>query len=481
MSWRFHFLEVPSFVWVDRDVPLVGASVTEALSAPASISGTVPLSYDQRSKIKEWGTILVAEQEGRPPVVGIVDAISTDGDDLKVEAGGFSMYPQGQPWTTLPFSSTSVDPLDVFRKVWAHLQSQPAGDLGVVVDADKSSVRLGVPESSARTKAKSGVAAATTAVNTATAANTAAAKSLATAKTSLLAAGGRPSNGLVLYQDSAPSGDKRSKLNLWIDKNDANKGYVWNGKKWVLQTTSTQATINTRLTAWVNAGATVTATKKTVTTTKAALTAAKSKLSDVDGGEAEPFELNWWDTHDLGSVCDDLAKNTPFEYREVAAWVGDDLSLRVELGVPVLGVRRADLRFEIGINVTVAPPVIERDYASEVTVLGAGEGRAMRRGIATGNPGRLRRAVVISRKDLRKNELAASVARNELPSRAAAWTFDTLTVIDHQLASYGSFRPGDQVLVVGDAGWVQLNHWVRITELTTNCTSGAIDLRVEVT
>jgi hypothetical protein len=482
VTWHFHLQEVPSGDWIDRDFPLADAFVVEPVSAPAAISGTIPLGYPQRARIKEWGCLLVAEEDGRDPVVAIVDSIATEGDNLHIDAGGYSMYPTGMPWVDAEYSGTSVDPMDVVRMIWAKLQARPSGNLGVVLDADKSPVRLGIPERADRTKAKAILADAKAREATAKTASENAAKDLNTAKISLLAAASRPSAGIVLYQDSAPSGDSRTAANLWIDKNDANKGYIWDGKKWALQTTSSQAIINTRLATWTAAKASVEATGKTYTTRKTERATANSKLSAIEGGDAEPYQINWWDTHDLGAVIDDLAKSTPFDYREVSRWVDDNtLGLRLELGVPSLGVRRTDLRFEIGVNATAAPPVQERDYSSEVIVLGAGEGRAMVRATTTGNAGRLRRATVISRKDIGKTDTAASVARVELAARKAEWVFDSLDVIDHPMARYGSYRAGDEIYTTGDAGWIQLDHWVRVLEISTDCTSGAISLKVEVT
>lgn len=476
-------MSLPSRAWIDHELPLGGAQVTESVSAPASITGSIPLGYADRDQIREWGAMIVAEQDGRDPVAAIVDAITTDGDNLRIEAGGFSMYPTGMPWTDAEFSSTSVDPLDVVRLIWMNLQAKPAGALGVVVDGAKSTVRLGVPEDPKLTAAKAAVAMATTAERAAKATYEAAVRTQAVAKKSLLATTGRPTSGLILNQDSAPSGDKRSVKNLWLDKNDGNKAYIWNAKtkKWAMITTPPQAIINSRFAELQSAGTVVANTKKGYDLRKKETSAAKSKQSDIQGGEANPFMLTWWDTHDLGGVIDDLARNTPFEYREKSEWSGEALTHRLEIGVPVLGSRRSDLRFEIGVNVTAPPPLNERDYASEVLVLGAGEGRAMVRATTTGNPGRVRRAVVVERKDLTKTAAASIASKAAIAARKAEWDFDSLQVLDHELAPYGSFRAGDQIPVVGDAGWKQLDTWVRVLDITTDCVTGAMDLKVEAT
>ncbi|MBO9704457.1 MAG: hypothetical protein J7474_02925, partial [Arthrobacter sp.] len=341
---------------------------------------------------------------------------------------------------------------------------------------------LGTPESAARTSAKAGVAAATAALTAAKANAVAAAKAQETARVAVMTACGKTKAGLLIRQDSAPGGDRRSTKNVWIDKNDANKGYVWSGKKWIAQNTSTAAVVASRVSAWLAAQTAVVNTKKESTARSKALSAAKKKLSEVKGGEADPWTMTWWETLDLGQVLSELARDTPFEWRERASWSGDTLRLRLELGAPSIGARRTGEgapRFEVGVNVVAPPPLEEGAFASEVTVLGAGEGRAMVRQTVTGNPGRLRRAVVVQRKDIRKAAAAGTAARAELAARTARRVPDTLEIIDHPNAPYGSFQPGDRVYLTGDAGWVVLDMWVRITEMTINCTSGAISLKVE--
>lgn len=482
--WRFHLQSLPDRVWIDRDLPLQGARVVEAVSGPGSISGYLQDTYPNRDDVQEWGTLLVAEQEGRDPVACIIDSVTTERGQLKVEAGGFSMYPQGMPWTDPDYNGIKVDPLDIVWLIWSKLQAKPGGNLGVTVDQTSSTVRLGTPESAALTAAKTALANATNEEKAGRIAYTQASTAKNAAKNALLAAANRPTSGVVIVQDSAPSGAKRSTKNLWFDTNNGNLAHVWNGKGWTLslgEGAASQAELTT-LRATYNDKSVITNNAATAwKTDKTRLAAAKKRVTDVKGGAAVPFTLSWWDTHDLGNVIDELAKDTPFDYRERSTWVGDNIAHRLELGAPALGGRRPDLRFEVGVNVMAPPPLKERDYASEAVVLGAGEGRAMVRATATGNPGRVRRAVVIQRKDIRASAVAAGVARAEVAKRSAAWTFDSLDVTDHPFAPYGSFRPGDIVHVSGNAGWIQLDHWVRIQSIETDCVTGAINLRVGTT
>lgn len=354
--WRFHLQSLPSRVWIDHDLQLLGASVTEAVNAPASISGSLPLGDASGAQVREWGSLIVAEQEGRDPIVGIVDSVKADGDSLKIEAGGFSMYPTGIPWLGPDFAGIQVDPLDMVRKIWAEVQAYPDGDLGVVVDPLASPVRIGTPE-----------------------------------------------------------------------------------------------------------------TENNFTTS------AGEDVSFASG----PFRLAWWSTEDLGKVFNDLAADTPFEYAERSAWAGEDITHRLQLGYPSIGARKPDLRFEIGVNITAAPAVDQSGYASEILLLGAGDGSArVKSDRLTTTTDRLRRVHVTTDKSVKSTAAANAAAQPILATMAPAQSIESIDVTDHESAPYGSFRPGDVIFVQGDAGWADLALWVRIHELTVDCDTGSMSLRV---
>lgn len=346
-GWRFHVKAIPSGVWLDRDLTLQDADVTEAINGAASIRGRLPVGNATGKQLREWGALLVAEQDGKDPVAAIVDRLNAEQGWLIVEAGGFSMYPNGLPWTGPDFIGVQVDPLDMVRKVWAEVQRHPDGDLGVVVDSTTSPVRVG------------------------------------------------------------------------------------------------------------------TAATKT----------------NADG----PFRLAWWETDDLGKVLADLATDTPFQYRERSAWSGDEITHRLQLGYPSISGRKEHLRFEVGVNVTAAPPLADGEYASEVLVLGAGEGRkkVTSGAVKTTATGRLRRVRTITDSALTNKAAAQAAARPLLNRLGATDAVEQLTVRDHPAAPAGSFGPGDEIYVQGNAGWAQLDQWVRITELTTACTTGVMTLKVE--
>lgn len=363
MSWRFFLQALPSLEWLDKDLPLVDAVVVEGENVPAAISGSLPLGYRNLRKedgslaIREWGCQIVAWQEGFDPIVAIVDGIDTSGDDLQIAAGGFTMYPTGMPWLGADYAGIDVDPLDMVRKIWSHLQAFADGYHGVTVDTLTTPVRIGEPEEDVNFTTGSG-----------------------------------------------------------------------------------------------------------------------EEVSFTAG----PFRLARWVTEDLGKVITDLADETPFKYRERSYWSGEEtLSHRLELGYPTLGSRKYDLHFEIGMNVVVPPPIEEGDYASEVLMLGAGEGRKMVSALLSEPTGRLRRVAVRTDKSLRSVTRAKNAARPVLRQLTGEYSIDTLEVIDHDLAPYSTYDVSDEIRVFGDAGWIQMDRWVRIVEISTNCTTGRRTLKVE--
>lgn len=183
-----------------------------------------------------------------------------------------------------------------------------------------------------------------------------------------------------------------------------------------------------------------------------------------------PYVLAWYKTTDLYTEVQNLARDTPFEYREVHSWGSDDKIIhRIEIAAPTLGRRRDDLRFMVGENVFEPPDVLfPGDYASEVLVLGAGEGAKTKHAtVARSSETRIRRAIAIDVKDANTDAKARSAADLELKARFGRPEIDSLVVVDHPHAKLGSFSIGDEIFIQYPDGWQgDLGLWVRITSLT---------------
>jgi hypothetical protein len=134
------------------DLPIEGVEITKTLSGPDRITGSLPLSTkglfdkDGKALLREWSTAIYAMPDDggdRIYAAGILVAPGqTGGTDFEIDCMGFSGYPQGQPFTDSWFG-VQVDPLDVVRRIWAHLQGEPRGNIGIEVDATTSPIRIG--------------------------------------------------------------------------------------------------------------------------------------------------------------------------------------------------------------------------------------------------------------------------------------------------------------------------------------------------
>lgn len=367
--WRFFATRLHgdgSETLVATEIPLQGARVHRALSGPGGVSGTVPVEVARLvdpvtggSVFTEWATALYAEHNGAIAAAGILgdDSITAEGPSLALDAAGFSSYLDGMPYGG-ERSWVEADPADLVRHMWAHVQAQPGGNLGMVIDPTATPIRVGTPERE--------------------------------------------------VEFSTGGGDDVSFV-------------------------------------------------------------------------AGPYTLTWWGTHDLGREAADLASSTPFDWREEHTWSGEALTHRMRLGYPRLGTRRQDLRLVVGENVSVEPSVDRADYASEVIVLGSGEGRQMRRGVAGPHRSdRLRRPVTVVDKSLTSHGRCSAEAAAELSWRTGGEDVTSLTLIDHPSAPIGSWSPGDELFVQGSGqGWAgALQGWVRVVGDVVDVDAGTATLSV---
>lgn len=137
-KWRYIAQRATTGEFLDMELPLHRDELSWDLSGAGSLRGTVAPDVgalrldDGRLLLEEWGTLIYAEADGIIRWGGIVISSKFDGANWSVEAAGFSSYPHGLPYEG-EYSEIQVDPADVVRHIWQHLQSHPDGDLGVVV------------------------------------------------------------------------------------------------------------------------------------------------------------------------------------------------------------------------------------------------------------------------------------------------------------------------------------------------------------
>lgn len=230
----------------------------------------------------------------------------------------------------------------------------------------------------------------------------------------------------------------------------------------------------------------VTLTPATLTTP--ARVGVKKAAAATQEAQDEPVLLANYATHNLGEVVDGLLEAGSVDYVE-RHYRRPDGTIAHELALahPRMGSRRTDIRFEIGENVVTVPPVDMdyTDYATEVVVLGAGEGDKMIRGHAVNpSPGDgLRRVAVYPAKHIGRTATALSVAASRAKQlQRGILTVEELKVHGHPNAPLFSWGVGDEVRLTGDAGWAgHIDMFVRILSTTFNPTDHANAATLRVT
>lgn len=207
---------------------------------------------------------------------------------------------------------------------------------------------------------------------------------------------------------------------------------------------------------------------------------------DTVNGTVKPYALFWWDDTDCGREIDNLARETPFDYTEFDVWnsTKTDVEHFILPHYPRAGHRRFDLAFIAGENIISVTLLREESdqYASEVIVRGAGEGRDSIRGFAANVIGnRIRQAVSVTDKSITTHDAATNKAEEELRRRQAFLNIREITILDqHENASLGDFIPGDDVLVQVELYWFgEIQMWCRIVGFDWVPEKGIIIVQLE--
>lgn len=418
--------------FLDWDLPVLGVEITHTLSGPTLIRGRFKpeMQAVRELGLDAWSTFIHAEIDGEIRASGILMPVSWDEEEMAFEAMGFSGYADGLPYLGPEFGGIFVDPLNMVRYMWSHIQSYPEGNLGVVLDSTTSTVRVGEP---AKLEPELDEDGNTQTVTTDT-------------KDDIP---GSKTNKTKVVQSSVSTTVWNNLLSYGYEANQITADGV-------LAIFATEYDFNKAKGVPVQAGDSSTNTIKMKET------------------EAKPYALVYWDLIDMGQEVNDLAKATPFDYYEKAYWNGDktDVLMKLGLAYPRKGTKRLDLRFVQGENILDVVQVAEGmdTFASEVIVIGSGEGRDAIRGY-TGErfAKRLRRVAFSNQKNITSQQAADALAGVELLSRRGRMLeFSEITVdAQHPNAILGEYETGDDIYVQVDLPWVgELGIWHRITSYT---------------
>lgn len=199
----------------------------------------------------------------------------------------------------------------------------------------------------------------------------------------------------------------------------------------------------------------------------------------------EEFVLHWTDFTDCGSLIDNLAVSTPFDYSEVHAWnaTHTDILHGINFGYPRLGGKRTELKFEQHANIVDSIAITEPEdiFVTDVIIKGAGEGPdQIYSWVGATIWDRLRRVVVITDEQVVDDNMAYGIANAEILRRLYARGIEKLVVeAFHLYAPLGTYDVGDDILIDAMIPFTgEFLLWHRITSIEYDRDAGLITLDV---
>jgi hypothetical protein len=413
--------------FIDLNLPLQEVEISEVLSGHNAISALVTPDLlrlkgsDGRPVFDEWGACIWAESPSGEVYGGVFEASGFSGGDWSMEATDLSGVLIDTPFDDA-VGFENVDPLDIFRFIWRWYQERPGCNLGITTDMTGSPIRLGSEYVQVEDFDQEAI------------------------------------------EDPTPLAPSSYASNeVWVDK--AVKKLKKQGFK--------ESLVRPTLEEWLEPGLTLFNPEELKIIKKArrilgeppfppteSVVDATPTVEDPKVYQVDSYKLNWYTNHDLAGDIDDLAAETPFDWHLIHRWSDEgeeaDLQHHFRLGYPRLG--------RIGENIHEIPDV-DRDgeeYANDIIVLGNGEGAATLRGRAY-KPiaGRMRRTKVITDQTLMSVDACNARAAEELAKRSILDEIPELELLDHPHAPVGAIQLGDEFLLEGNTGWLDMSVWVR--------------------
>lgn len=189
-------------------------------------------------------------------------------------------------------------------------------------------------------------------------------------------------------------------------------------------------------------------------------------------GDRKQYTLAWWEAPYIGDELRDLAREIPFDWWEEHRWANrGNLERRSELHLsPRRGATRHDTALVEGINIAeVLDPTTDVDrFGNHVVMLGAGEGRKMRRAAVGARDGRVRTTRFGQAKHVHNDTRLRALARERYGKMAVSVKLDEATV----RGDLGGVELGDQVRVESTL----FTGWCRVHAITADTASSNLVL-----
>lgn len=460
---------------IHPEVDAISGDDTRKLSVPGDVSFSVPIDWHQRMAedgsyfFDKRKTLVVVEREnGTIRQVGLVDNLDPGVDELTVTCGGVSMLAgQSGPWEGHQGYFMTMDPVQLFRRIWDQVQAYINSDLGIRVTGDSRSGSTVGSEGSRRYQvARRQYLRYKPALDKWEGRLLSRERKLAQRKERMFKAAGLKRVGDVTTTDDGdnPPDDPEWKDNstIWV-RLDNRRAYRRRDGRWV-----SQSQADPKTDAWIRYRNTPGAAKDEVDRLKYLMEPFKDLMDEYEHEARDEYSLYFWQNHDLGQVIDDLLPMGPFEFKESARWVDgkSKLDLQLEVGVPGVGVRRPELHLELGHNIHGEPVREYGDTYTGVVQFGAGSGSEVLSEQRAWDQGHVVRSILIETdKDAYNRRLTRSAA-NRLRDRVrqqAGLRFTELTISHDESCPEHSFDVGDELFVTGKTpDGLEADQWVRV-------------------
>ena len=191
------------------------------------------------------------------------------------------------------------------------------------------------------------------------------------------------------------------------------------------------------------------------------------------------------DKEDCGDHIDKLARDIPFDYKEMSSWNDNRTAInkQIVLGYPFVGTTQDWLCFILNENVMEAVPHIETqiDWVSDVTVDGWFPGTEYSASLTNADPLRFRRSISQDDARINSNERAAAWAKRKLTRRQTPAYWDSIIVdMGHPNAPFGTYDVGDRIDIRGYMPWVgNVSQQHRILAIAVDESKGSCELTLK--
>lgn len=481
---------------LDWDVPVDSLSLTRSLSLACLVSATVPAWYHARTDdgghpvLLRGGTLLVVEEDDGTLTPALMDGESL-ADDLEVEGTGLSTLAAGAPWAWSAGSWSGHDALSLWRHVWGRVIGASGVPRLTVTGDTACGVVVGRAPSAEWRRRLRMIATAQEWIDRRDARAEHWQREMDRLAVSIARHGGRKGIGEITVGSEVPQQSDGGSYRMHILTNSDGKAtrvYYWKWTSWGNGSWyyRSGASLSALADRWIAAKNTRDNAKGWFES-RATFVAEQRAWMDAHPEQGpEHYTLSSWANRDLAADLESLRDLGGFDWVETARWDDQDNLIPQIHAVKTIGSRREDLHFELGVNIHAHPELHREEIATQVTVMGAGEGsKTLSADRAWSHPRLVTRHRTVSDSSLGTRQMVAARADREIKTARAAldWRFTGLTITDTPAAPIGRLGLGDTIRVTGTlADGTDLDQWVRVTEITrTWGESGAGDtIQIEV-